>query len=603
MNRVRSPLASITVGRRTQGAETAPQALPPSVSAPPCSVSDLVEAELAHNYLGYIPATLATHLVAAALMLFPMHAGAAGALWYACYVLLNTLRFLTWWGYRHATDRAWNPRRWVDYQAVGLFVSGTFWGLAPWLFMARAPDVGKIYVFATIVVMAVGTTMVNAPFPRTRLAYCIPALLLGGVRAIGEGGVQFSAVGVVLLTALVLVAYYGDYWGRLLHESIRMRHEKTALVVELTAQKAAAERANLAKSQFFAAASHDLRQPLHALGYYAALLDDPARAPQVAPQVQACVQALDDLFDGILGLARLDAGAIVPRRGDFSFADICARLKTVHSPLVQEKNLKLHWRVDESLVAYSDPVLIERILGNLLSNAVRYTAHGGVLVAVRARGGGIAVTVCDTGRGLSEAELTSAFSEFVQFDNPARDASRGVGLGLPTVRRLVDLLGHTLTARSQLGRGSRFDLRLPTGAPIVAPVATTALLEPPIFSGRALVLDDHAPSRDAFAQIMARWNLHCDTAATFDEAQALRAHTQYDSIFLDFRLPGDCDGLTIAQRWQTEPPPARLLCVVSGEVSVPDHLPAGIDWLRKPLKPARLRALLINRLATPADAH
>jgi two-component system, sensor histidine kinase len=565
-------------------------------------VEKLVEAELAQNYLGYTPATLAIHLIAAGLMLLPLHAGAAGVLWYVCYVLLNALRWLTWWGYRRAADRDSNPQRWVNRQAVGLFVSGTMWGLAPWLFMAHAPDLGKIYVFATVVVMAVGTTLVNAPFPPARLAYGVPALLLGGLRAIVEGGVQFAAIGGVLLTALPIVAYFGAYWGRLLRESIRMRHEKTALIVELTAQKAAAERANIAKSQFFAAASHDLRQPLHALGYYAALLDDPARAPQVAPQVQACVQALDDLFDGILGLARLDAGAVEPQRRDFTFAEMSVRLRTVHLPLLNEKKLKLHWRIDEALVGYSDPLLIERILGNLLSNAVRYTTRGGVLVAVRARGGGVVVTVCDTGRGLSELELARAFDEFVQFDNAARDAARGVGLGLPTVRCLVDLLGHELRTRSRPGRGSCFELRLPTGGRVEVPVVTSEPSHLPMFIGRALLLDDHAPSRDSFAQMLARWNINCDTAATFDEAQRLRASTHYDAIFTDFRLPGDDDGLTIVRRWETDLPAPRLLCVISGEANVPTNLPAGIDWLRKPLKPARLRALLISRLCMPSRA-
>ena len=194
-------------------------------------------------------------------------------------------------------------------------------------------------------------------------------------------------------------------------------------------------------------------------------------------------------------------------------------------------------------------MLIERILGNLIGNAVRYTTRGGVQVAVRARAGGIAVTVCDTGRGLSATELEMSFDEFVQFDNAARDASRGVGLGLPTVRRLVDLLGHELRVRSRPGHGSWFELRLPIGERAEVPiVATEPALDPSLFNGRVLLLDDHAPSCDAFAQTMARWQISCDTAATFDDAERLRVTTHYDAFFTDFRLPGECDGLRIAQR-------------------------------------------------------
>jgi two-component system, sensor histidine kinase len=562
-------------------------------------IANLAETELAHNYLGYTPLTLIVHLIAASLMLLPMEAGATGELWLACYGLINALRLLVWWGYRGALGRNEKPQPWVNRQAIGLFASGAMWGLAPWLFVDNAPPIGKIYVFAAIVVMAVGTTIANAPFPRARLAYCVPALLLGGVRAIIEGGVQFVTVGAVLLTSVPIIAAFGAHWGRVLQESMRMRHEKNLLIDELTAQKATAERATTAKSQFFAAASHDLRQPLHALGYYAALLDDPARVAGVAPQVQACIQALNNLFEGILDLARLDAGAVEPQRCDFSFAEMIARQRTLHLPLAQEKNLELRWRIDEIAIAYSDPLLVERIVSNILSNAVRHTSQGAILTAVRQRGDAISVTVCDTGPGMSEAESRRVFDEFVQLNNAARDATRGFGLGLPTVRRLATVLGHDLRVRSRPDHGTCFALTLPRGqimASHVVPMASSSKFA--ALTGRILILDDHAPSREAMAQMLEQWGLVCDVAASFADAQRLRAINYYHGIFTDFRLPGDIDGLAIARRWQMETPPPKLLCLVSGEARLPDDLPAGIDWLRKPLKPARLRALLISRLET-----
>ena len=206
--------------------------------------------------------------------------------------------------------------------------------------------------------------------------------------------------------------------------------------------------------------------------------------------------------------------------------------------------------------------------------------------------------VWDTGPGIAADNQARAFDEFVQFDNPARDAARGHGLGLATVHRLAGLLGHDLRARSRPGRGSCFELDMPAGRSAAQTPAAenTVGSEVAEFSGRALVLDDHGPSRDAVAQLLTRWGLRCSIAATVAEAESLRAQHSFDAIVTDYRLPGDEDGIALAGRWLAERPAPRMVCVISGEASAPAVMPHGIDWLAKPLRPARLRALLTHRL-------
>ena len=231
----------------------------------------------------------------------------------------------------------------------------------------------------------------------------------------------------------------------------------------LRRQKELAEEANLSKSRFLAAASHDLRQPIHALGMFVGAL---ARHPmtdemrRLVEQIEGSVGAMDGLFNSLLDISKLDAGVVQSHVRSFAIGPLLQRISDEFAGEAQRKGLRLTLCPCSAFVA-SDPVLLERILRNIVSNAVRYTDQGRILVGCR-RGPRLSVQVWDTGRGIAQADRERVFQEFYQVDNFERDRAKGLGLGLAIVRRLTLLLDHPLELRSQIGRGSVFKLSLPT---------------------------------------------------------------------------------------------------------------------------------------------
>ncbi len=562
-----------------------------------------IEAELAHNYLGYTPATLLIHLIGAVLMLWPMQAGTGALIWLGCNVACQALRFVGWWRYQRRSEDEDAPLRAVNYQALGLFADGMMWGLAPWVFFATAPPLGQIYVFATIVVMAIGTTMINAPFARARLAFCLPALVLGGVRALHVEGTQFTAIGIVLIVSIPVVIYYGAYWGELLRSSIAMRHENRALIAELTVQKAATERASIAKSQFFAAANHDLRQPIHALGLYASALRDAEQGREgaaLATKIIENVDVLESLFDELLDIAKLDAGAVTASPHDFMLAPVFARLAALYGLAAERNGVRLRFaRTRRAL--HTDPALLERILSNLISNAIRFTPGGAVLIGARRRGDQVAIEVRDSGMGIPAEAHAHIFDEFAQLNNPERDRRKGLGLGLATVRRLASLLNTPVELESRPGHGSTFRITAPSGDPartVNETIEARDLFFDVLADKRVLVIDDDEAVRDAMQRVLAGWRANCIAVSSLEEA--LRACAQCPHVVVaDFRLHGDHTGIVaisaLRQRFGTELP-ALLITGDASDKAFAAAKQAELLLLTKPLRAARLRSALTHLL-------
>jgi signal transduction histidine kinase len=395
-------------------------------------------------------------------------------------------------------------------------------------------------------------------------------------------------------------------------------------VAERTRELAAA---NEAKSHFIAAASHDLRQPVHALGLFVGQLrgeTEPASQRELLQHIEHSVAAFEALLEALLDISRLDAGTVAVRRQPQALAPLLHRLVRGQAGLARRKGLRLAVRVvPEDLAMDSDPVLLERILGNLLGNALRYTARGGVLIAARRRHAGsgpdggpvqVELRVIDSGQGISAQDLPLVFQEFHRGQAQAGSNDPGLGLGLAIVRRLTDLLQHPLGLRSVPGRGTCFTLWLPEAEVAHAAkalVATSAAASPPVPSGapdpllgrRVLVIDDDAAVREAMRGQLQQWGLHVVQAA--DEAAAWAAFADPaalpDVVLADLRLSSGVSGLQLAQRLRALH--AIPLAIISGETDaqqVQSVRDAGLPLLSKPLRPARLRAQLEAMLALPA---
>jgi len=430
-------------------------------------------------------------------------------------------------------------------------------------------------------------------------------------------------VWLVPYAALAFLTLFGylltDRFVRALNESERLNvdlerrveEKSAALSAQLSitqAAKDAAEAANRAKSSFLAAASHDLRQPLHALGMFSQALAEhayDADARVLVSRISTSVSALETLFSSLLDVSKLDAGVITAHPRDFPIRPLIDRLADECTPEALERGLSLAV-VCGDVVVHSDPVLIERILRNFVSNALRYTARGGVVVGCRRRGTNFSLEVWDSGGGIPPGDFDRIFEEFYQIDNASRDRTRGLGLGLAIVRRLAGLLEHRVEVASREGRGSVFRVIVPAGGRLAQALTRPERAMNMLTARRIVVIDDDADVRDATARLLSQWG--CDVVAVKDGESAQRAYATAappEAMIVDFRLGNCADGLEAIAALRARFGPAIPALLVSG-VSAAEDLgriqQSGVILLHKPLPPARLRSILSHVLADDESA-
>lgn len=368
--------------------------------------------------------------------------------------------------------------------------------------------------------------------------------------------------------------------------------------------KANAEYADMAKSRFLAAASHDLRQPIHALGLFAAILrgqiDEPA-ARKTVERIDASIEATDNLFNALLDISKLDAGALVPNVQDFPLRQLFEKIEAAHAQEALFKGIRLRV-VPTASIARSDPQLLEQVVGNLVSNAIRYTRSGGVVVGCRRRGKCVRIEVWDSGIGIPENRQEEIFQEFFQLDNLERDRKKGLGLGLAIVKRLCDLLDHPIHVVSQPGRGSKFTIEMPIGQATVKTQAESVVPQvsgPAVTGAFILVIDDEVDVLDGMDALLRSWGCHVLTATSGDEALKKMADHErpLDIIISDYRLRNGETGIKVMQRLQAEIGEKIPGILITGDVAS-DRLREADEsryrLLHKPVHPTALRAALYS---------
>jgi CheY-like chemotaxis protein/nitrogen-specific signal transduction histidine kinase len=408
------------------------------------------------------------------------------------------------------------------------------------------------------------------------------------------------------------LSFFGYRINRSLAQAWRLRFENMDLVQELSVQKRAAERADAAKSHFLAAASHDLRQPLHALTLFVGALDERIRYPEVrriVDNIKSSTRALEDLFNALLDMSRLDAGVLRADVRDFELDPILERVRHDFGPSAREKGIALHCPPC-SVALRSDPVLLEQILRNYVSNAVRHTERGAVRVHCLPAGGGVRITVADTGPGIPQGQHEAIFREFYQLGNPERDRGRGLGLGLAIVARLAKLLEHPIHLESAPGEGARFSVDVPRGrAQAPGPEAGESPEGASDLHGlEVLVLDDDPAARESLRELLETWGCRVRAAATQREAhEGLRAGGRApDAIIADYRLRGGETGDAAIRSLRAAIASPVPSLIVTGDTALEpprDDTGIGFHLLHKPVQPARLRAFLRHaRRAAAAQA-
>ena len=362
------------------------------------------------------------------------------------------------------------------------------------------------------------------------------------------------------------------------------------------------EAANRYKSHFLASASHDLRQPLHALNLFIAQLGnetDPEARTRLLGRIDAAVGSMNDLFGSLLDMSRLEAGILEPQVTSFPMSRVLEQVEATFIATARDKGLTLVVMPTRT-AATSDPVLLERIVMNLVSNAIRYTAKGGVVVGCRRSGGALRIDVVDTGPGIAPERQRDVFTEYYRLDDSA--AGGGFGLGLAIVERLARLLDHPLELVSTLGRGCRFSVTVPRARAVADVARTPDAPADPVRGKLVVVIDDEPLVLDGMAGILGAWGCEVITAdsARAALAESRRRGQRPDLVICDYRLAGDGTGIeAIAQlrRELGEDVPAFL---ISGDTA-PSRLrharEHGIHLLAKPVPPMQLRAM-VSRLLT-----
>ena len=358
--------------------------------------------------------------------------------------------------------------------------------------------------------------------------------------------------------------------------------------------------ANMAKSRFLAVASHDLRQPLHALNLFIAQLEretDPAEQTRLKQRISSSIDSMNKLFNELLDVSRLDAGALTPRISAFRVNDVLTRISATFSASAQDKGL--HFRIVPcSAWVKSDPILLERILLNLVSNAIRYTTVGGVIVGCRHLHASLRVDVCDTGAGIADNERRNIFNEFYRVQTDVHESGEGLGLGLAIVDRLCALLQHPLVVSSIRGKGSRFSVSLPLAAEPEKSRVVSDAKSPrgDMFAGKlVVVIDDDPLVLDGTRGLLTTWGCRVVIASSRSEAILHLDGATPDLIISDLHLSGGETGVEALDGLRQELGRAIPSFVISGDISTGQTGKVGAGkypLLHKPVTPMALRAMM-----------
>ncbi|MFJ9451974.1 ATP-binding protein [Herbaspirillum sp. NPDC101397] len=545
------------------------------------------------------------------------HAALLG--WAAAIYLLTALRIVLVWRDRRslgtaaeasASRRCWRYVAWAG-------VSGCLWGAMGLLFFSPDNTIVTVYICIVLAGMTGGSVASLSSFWPAYYVYALPTVLPFAMRSFAHGTHLFSVLGVLSLFLLGVNLAYSRVIQRTVRDAIALRFENNALIRQLTEEKERAEQANRSKSQFLAAASHDLRQPAHALGLYIATLRTVAQTPHIEPgmvdmlagRLQSALTGMSQLLNVLLDISRLDAGVIRIEKRRFGLQETFTLLSNQFAQAAAAKGLLLKVRPTTAWLD-TDPVLLHNILANLLSNAVRYTENGKILLACRRRSNDmLEICVIDTGVGIAADQFGHIFHEFYQVQNIARDREQGLGLGLAIVQRTAELIDARVDLRSAPGKGSCFSLHLRSLRDTRQADIPPAFVAPLVVASTApdatvLVVDDDKQVLDSMQILLRSWGYKVLAARSLERAlEALDAADddarRPDLVISDFRLAADVTGIDVIHAVFHATGREVPAIIVTGDTS-PQGIAlasaSGYQVLHKPLDPQQLRAAISQLL-------
>ena len=543
--------------------------------------------------------------------------GVAVVLWLAR--LAHYLRFIK---QHDAADST--LQQWRGSWCVLVLAQGSMWGVAVWLFWGLGTAYHQVSLILIVYSYCLGSVQLLATQWRIFLAFItlVLAPVIVRIATDSDQAWHLQLAGILSLLFCITVLM-GRTYGSALGQAISLKARTDELAAQLRVEmrqaeeaRRVAEGASRAKTQFFAAASHDLRQPLHAMGLFAEALRQRSHDPEVASLVNSInesVDALEGLFSELLDITRIDTGGVDVNPAPVGMRDLFGRLRLQFEPVAFEKGLMLSFH-GERHIAQTDPVLLERVLRNLVSNAIRYTEDGGVLVSCRPWQGGLRMQVWDSGIGIGAASLPRIFDEFYQVhsNRPLEPHHRkGLGLGLAIVKRLTDLMASPVSVRSRVGKGTVFSIDLPVGR---LPRRVDSLAADGVPSAKAplgltlqgrfiVVVEDEAAVREGLVVLLQAWGaqvLAFDTVVAVKDWVADPQAAVPDLLLVDYRLPQGTTGIdaltALRQRWKQRVLPAIVITGSSLGGHEDEAVLHDFHLLIKPVLPNKLRAMIAFKL-------
>jgi signal transduction histidine kinase len=527
---------------------------------------------------------------------------------------------LSLWRLRRVTLSVDNYPRWRAITLLRELTQSIGWGwLGAILWGALAPQ-WHLLLLTGLIVFAYTAMFFTTDDSAVAACGNLPIVVILVARLLSDPTEGNGYIVLILVLSMVTCLIVGRLLEARLMEAARLRIHNERLARELTEEvhkvrqaRDEAERANRQKSEFVSAASHDLRQPLHSLSLLSGLLEQTQRNTAqhgLAERMSAAVAALRVIFEQLFDIARLEADKLQHRPGPCSVQELFATLGNEFSLLSQQNNLTWQARATHDWIM-ADPLFVQRILRNLLDNALRYTPAGGVVLRARRRGRNLVMQVWDTGIGIAHADQARIFEDYYQVHNPARRLREGLGLGLGLVRRLAQSGGYTLSVRSREGRGSCFTLTVPLCSPNLVPLPTPDATDKPgdrlfksgvIAANRpVLLIDDEVDVREAVQAVLTAEGWNCVAGDTPEQViQQVAVNDWWPCALLcDYRLGLPIDGLQAIAQVRHEFGLSLPALLITGDMdpAIAERTQeCGITLLRKPLAMDELIAALVSAL-------
>lgn len=535
----------------------------------------------------------------------------------------NAALILSWYTFgviilllRHNTKRSFslvkltleNYKPWLHKLLAYSFLLGLSWGTI--LLLAVNPNhLIDLVVLTTIYCILTSTNgyYLGVYFP-AYLAFSLPTLFLFTIKLIYIGGSNYYIFAGLILLHFIFISSLARKTHATANQVSELTYQNNQLYDNLVAQKEVAENAVLAKDQFLAAASHDLRQPLHAQGLFITALQYsnlPEQALKLLTKVKLSSDALNGLLNGLLDISRLDSNNLENKPKELEFKPLLHQIHQQYFDYAAENETELILNCHEGIYVYCDENLLIRLIRNLIDNAVKFTRNGKITIRASLQKEHVSLSIIDTGKGIPEDQQQKIFNEFIQLNNPERDRQKGLGLGLAIVKRISNLMGVGLKLESKIDRGTTFTLTVPLSEnqqPITELIQDLGKSDDDFLKSQVIVvIDDEADICAGMKLIVERWHAKVITASSAKKAIAKLDHQglQPNFIISDFRLRKGKNGIDAINKLRNEFNSPIKAILVTGDTSserIEMAKKVKLPLLFKPLDPDVLRDAIVQTL-------